>query len=48
MPPENPTPDGTVAPGGLRRVLWGLGLGALLGFVAAALSPRPGGPRRTP
>ena len=35
-----------MAPGGLRRVLWGFGMGAVLGFLAAVLSPRPHGPRR--
>ncbi|MDX1511074.1 MAG: hypothetical protein R3249_06990 [Nitriliruptorales bacterium] len=50
--PERPATTGgagearAVAPGGVRRVLWGLGMGAVLGFVAAALSPRPDGPRR--
>ncbi len=41
-----PTPRIT-APGGWRRALTAFLLGAVMGVIAAAVSPRPHGPRRT-
>lgn len=47
VPNGNQMHERPVAQGGLRRVLWGFGLGAILGLVGGLLSPRPGGPRRS-
>lgn len=47
VPDGRDMPERPEAPGGLRRVLWGLGLGAILGLIGGLLSPRPGGPRRS-
>lgn len=47
VPNGNQMHERPVAQGGLRRVLWGFGLGAVLGLIGGLLSPRPGGPRRS-